>query len=66
MKTDGNVQVRVDVECLERINEVFIKMAEGGTVHMELQDAFWGSGFGILEDKFGVSWMFNHPKKRDG
>lgn len=64
VKTDGNVQISVEVESIERINEVFNKMAEGGVVTMELQDAFWGSRFGMLKDKFGVSWMFNHELKK--
>jgi PhnB protein len=35
-------------------------MAAGGKITMPLQDQFWGATFGMLEDKFGVSWMFNH------
>ena len=64
VKTDGNVQLSVEVESIERINEVFVKMAEGGTVVMELQDMFWGARFGMLKDKFGVTWMFNHTLKK--
>lgn len=64
VNTDGNVQLSVEVESIERINEVFPKMAEGGTVTMELQDMFWGARFGMLKDKFGISWMFNHELKK--
>ena len=64
VSTDGNVQLSVEVESIERINEVFPKMAEGGTVTMELQDMFWGARFGMLKDKFGISWMFNHELKK--
>lgn len=35
-------------------------MAKGGKITMPLQDTFWGARFGMLQDKFGVSWMFNH------
>jgi PhnB protein len=30
-----------------------------------VQDTFWGARFGMITDKFGVSWMFNCelPKK---
>jgi PhnB protein len=64
VKTEGNVQLSVDVPEEGKIDEVFKKMAEGGTVTMELQDTFWGARFGMLKDKFGVSWMFNHELKR--
>lgn len=33
------------------------KLAEGGTVTMPLDKAPWGDIFGMLTDKFGVSWM---------
>ena len=63
-KKEGNVQLSVEVESIDRINEVFSKMAEGGKVTMELQDTFWGARFGMLKDKFGVDWMFNHELKK--
>ena len=62
--TDGNIQLSIEVAEEGKIDEVFKKMAEGGTVTMELQDTFWGARFGMLKDKFGVSWMFNHEMKK--
>ena len=59
VSTNGNIQLSVDVENVERLNEVFEKMSDGGKVSMPLQDTFWGARFGMLQDKFGVSWMFN-------
>jgi PhnB protein len=38
---------------------LFNALSEGGKVQMELQDAFWGSYYGICADKFGVQWMFD-------
>ena len=61
---DGNIQMSIDVENTERLNAVFEKMSEGGQVTMPLQDAFWGARFGMLKDKFGVSWMFNCELKQ--
>ena len=63
--TEGqNIQLSVEVESIERINEVFEKMSAGGKVTMPLQDTFWGARFGMLEDKFGIYWMFNHELKK--
>lgn len=64
VKKDGNLQLSVEVENIDRMNEVFAKMAEGGKVTMELQDTFWGARFGMLRDKFGIAWMFNHELKK--
>jgi PhnB protein len=35
------------------------KLAAGGSVSMPLEAAPWGDTFGMLVDKFGVSWMVN-------
>lgn len=39
------------------IQDLFAKLAEGGTVGQPLVEAFFGT-FGELTDKFGVNWMF--------
>ena len=35
----------------------FEALADGGKVHMPLAPTFFASSFGIVADKFGVSWM---------
>ena len=37
----------------------FEKLSAGGTVTMPLEKAPWGDTFGMLTDKFGVSWLVN-------
>ena len=37
----------------------FEKLAAGGKVIMPLEKAPWGDTFGMLTDKFGVSWLVN-------
>jgi PhnB protein len=38
---------------------VFNALSQGGQVHMPLQQTFWSAKFGMLQDKFGISWMVN-------
>ncbi|MGO4765394.1 VOC family protein [Cupriavidus sp. 2KB_3] len=38
---------------------IFEALAEGGRVLMPYQKTFWAEGFGMLVDKFGMSWMVN-------
>jgi len=64
VKKEGNVVLSIEVETIDKINEIFVKMSEGSTIIMELQDTFWGARFGMLKDKFGVDWMFNHELKK--
>lgn len=38
---------------------IFNALAEGGQVFMPYQKTFWAEGFGMLVDKFGMTWMVN-------
>jgi PhnB protein len=37
----------------------FGALAEGGEVQMPLAKTFWTPNFGMVKDRFGVSWMIN-------
>ena len=37
----------------------FEKLSEGGNAYMPLTKAEWGDTFGMLTDKFGITWMVN-------
>jgi len=56
----NNFFVSVDCEGTEEIERLFNAFSDGGKVIMELQDTFWGARFGMLTDKYGIGWMFNH------
>lgn len=60
----NNLSLSLNFENLEDINETFAALSEGGKVTMELQDTFWGARFGMLTDKYGFNWMFNHDYKK--
>lgn len=38
---------------------LFADLAEGGTVRMPLQETFWAVRFGVLTDRFGITWAIN-------
>ena len=57
--TKGNIQLSIEMDDVAQQEKVFNRMAEGGKVTMPLSDQFWGARFGMLQDKFGVNWMFN-------
>jgi PhnB protein len=38
---------------------IFAALSEGGNVQMPLTETFFSKRFGMLDDKFGVSWMVN-------
>ncbi len=38
-------------------DRAFAALAEGGKIGMPLGKTFWSPRFGMVEDRFGVSWM---------
>ncbi len=59
----GNrVSLSIDFDSSEEQEKVFSDLSEGAEITMPLQDTFWGARFGMLTDKFGISWMFNYDK----
>jgi PhnB protein len=58
-----NVSLSLNFTDDASMDKAFNGLAEGGTVTMPLQDTFWGARFGMLTDKFGFHWMFNHDKQ---
>lgn len=40
--------------------QCFDNLASGGAVIEPLAPAFWGALFGVVKDRFGKVWMFNH------
>lgn len=61
----GMVQLSVNFESGADMDRAFTTLSEGAEVKMPLQDTFWGARFGMLTDKYGVSWMFNQELKKD-
>ena len=41
------------------LNTYFEKLSDGGTIGEPLTKAPWGDTFGMLTDKYGVTWLVN-------
>lgn len=61
----NNINVTVLSDDLEKIREEFNHLARDGKVRMDMQETFWSSGYGIVQDKYGIEWMFSHDDGRD-
>lgn len=42
-------------------DRAFAALAEGGEVQMPLAKTFWSPRYGMVKDKFGISWMVMAP-----
>ena len=49
----------VQAKDVKEGEQLFKALGAGGKVTMAFGPQFWSTGFGMLEDKFGVSWMVN-------
>ncbi len=56
----NNFSITIHADSREEADDLFAKLAEGGSVNMPLQKAFWGAYFGSCKDKFGINWQINH------
>jgi PhnB protein len=59
-----NLSLSLNFKSVEDIDKTFAALSDSATVTMPLQDTFWGARFGMLTDKFGINWMFNHDIKK--
>lgn len=54
--------IALGVDSVDEAERVFEALSAGGQVRMPLAKAFFSDAFGMLMDKFGVSWMVNCQK----
>ena len=55
--------VSLFVEQPQEAERLFNGLADGGEVKMPLQETFWASRFGMVNDQFGMPWMINASKE---
>lgn len=55
--------VAIGVATNDEADRVFNALSDGAKITMPLAETFWSSRFGMLTDKFGISWMVNTDPK---
>lgn len=58
-----DIALCLNFDSEQEINRCYTALSEGGNVIDSLKDSFWGSIFGMVQDKFGKVWMLNFEKK---
>lgn len=61
MPYDGikGVSLTLNYGTIPEAERAFKALAEGGTVTMPMQPAFWARTWGMLVDRFGTPWIVN-------
>lgn len=56
----NNFSVSVSADSKEEADKLYKGLSAGGKADMPMDNAFWGSYFGMLTDKFGIQWMVSY------
>ncbi|HEY4198570.1 MAG TPA: VOC family protein [Mucilaginibacter sp.] len=49
----------INCDTDEEISKIHAGLSMGGTVTAELQQAYWGTTFGAVDDQFGIKWYIS-------
>ena len=60
LEAGNNFSISISAKSRDEADKLFSGLSEGGKIEMPLADAFWGAYFGMLEDKFSISWMVDY------
>lgn len=55
----NNISPTLGSTDAEEIRRAFTALAAEGTVDMELQKTFWSGLYGMVTDKYGITWQFS-------
>jgi len=63
LKEGNNISLSLSCSSEEEANNYFSNLADGGRIQEDLKLQFWGAMFGVVNDKFGITWMLTYHKK---
>ena len=55
--------LNLELQDAAKGERIFKDLAQNGTVKMQLQETAWAQRFGLVVDRFGVTWLINVAKQ---
>lgn len=55
--TGNNFSISISTDSKEEADRLFNGLSANGQITMAMDKTFWGSYFGMFNDKFGIQWM---------
>ncbi|WP_374970889.1 VOC family protein [Terrabacter sp. BE26] len=55
----SSISISLSGDDGDELRDYWKKLSDGGTVTMPLEKQMWGDEFGMLTDRFGISWLVN-------
>ncbi|SFV32782.1 PhnB protein [Devosia crocina] len=59
MQAGSNISISLSGDDVSLLRSYWEKLVADGQVSMPLETAPWGDMFGMLSDRFGITWMVN-------
>ena len=53
----NGITLSLSVATEAEVRTIFAKLSVGGNIQMPVDKTFWSPAFGMVVDRFGVSWM---------
>jgi PhnB protein len=53
------IMLALQYDTIDQAHSAFHALSQGGSITMPLAPAFWARTFGMLTDRYGVSWAVN-------
>ena len=60
MMIGGNIHPTISVDSKDEVTRLFNELKCGGEVYAELGQTFFSEWYGMVKDKFGVTWQILH------
>ena len=57
------ISLTINADDIAQADRLFAALGEGGQVQMPMTETFFSPRFGMVADKFGVSWMVIVPQQ---
>jgi PhnB protein len=60
----NNISISITTDSQEKADMFYKKLSAGGQPFMPMSNTFWGSYWGMLADKFGITWMVSFDQNQ--
>ena len=57
--SNNNFSLSITSDSKKEADKLFQKLSEGGKIKLAMNETFWASYYGIVNDKFGVNWKIS-------
>lgn len=55
-----NIELSLTMETEEELKKIFKLLSNEGKIILEPKKQFWGSIFGIIQDRYGIVWQLSY------